>query len=860
MKKFLSILIGIALVLTCSFSNCQIAFADETPADETPRIELQYSVQEEQILAADETYTAEVWLYNVENVKSGEISLNGQTSKFGEIAGTAKNGTQLSSAVIWNEDLSYSSKAFETSITGNPIAPMMATDKITFSMKSAINVGSDGRKLATITVANTTAGKASLSFGGWGMRGSNVPACILKDDSKQPIYSTNNQGTFDVAYTWATSSEDGDEQTVWDSTWNSFRGNAENNAVVNYETPKGEATTALKWISKQGIGYTNNVSPALLIGDYVYVTSTTQLLRINKTTGEVEKTCELNGGTVWNTVSPAYGTATIDGKEKGVVFVSLVGGKMQAVDAKTMNTLWISKSACTGENKCPILYDANTQLVYTGYWSSESGSSAYVCFDAKTGHLKWKHEHKGGFFWAGGLIDGDYLIVGSDNGDESSGENSEASETNDHALSTLYVFEKQTGEIKDSRKELVGDQRSTIVKYNNKYYFTTKGGYLYKAEIDSSGKIASLTGKSYGNGQSTSTPVIHNGRVYFGLGGGFTNNGLQHVIVADADSLNEIYRAPMPGYPQGSGLLSTAYSDKEDGKVYIYFTYNCPPGGVTLLKDQAGQTEPDVEALYVPGEGLTQYCLSSVVADTDGTLYFHNDSGALFALEKNEAYLENITLDDNENRSIELLKSKDDASSKGFSQGYLNYYAVAEESASSVTFRFTKPEGVAVKINNRDLTGETFTLNLTDSQEKVNIEVKKGNYTRTYQVTVKKASADVSLSILGLAAGVGLNVRDYSVETVKNAAPTTCGLLEPNLSPEGSDYTLSRIHFWDDNNLRLDIRPKNSGATFKLRAQDKTQIRNGYSILDEDGYFLHVKKDWQYQWTDNYGTKDEKKY
>lgn len=80
MKKRISTLLSIILLLTCIFSTDQIAFASDLEQQDSvkPRIELRYSVSEDQTLEAGETYSAEVWLYNVADIKSGEIALNGQ--------------------------------------------------------------------------------------------------------------------------------------------------------------------------------------------------------------------------------------------------------------------------------------------------------------------------------------------------------------------------------------------------------------------------------------------------------------------------------------------------------------------------------------------------------------------------------------------------------------------------------------------------------------------------------------------------------------------------------------------------------------------------------------------------------------
>ena len=102
---------------------------------------------------------------------------------------------------------------------------------------------------------------------------------------------------------------------------------------------------------------------------------------------------------------------------------------------------------------------------------------------------------------------------------------------------------------------------------------------------------------------------------------------------------------PTQGYPQTSGLLTTAY--EKTGYVYVYFFDNYTPGTMRVLRDSAGQKEADAVyraaesyqgktysaayALFTPSGGQAQYCICSPIVDENGTIYFKNDSGYLMA-------------------------------------------------------------------------------------------------------------------------------------------------------------------------------------------------------------------------------------
>ena len=84
--------------------------------------------------------------------------------------------------------------------------------------------------------------------------------------------------------------------------------------------------------------------------------------------------------------------------------------------------------------------------------------------------------------------------------------------------------------------------------------------------------------------------------------------------------------------------------------MYVYFFDNFTPGKLRLLRDQPGQTAPDVTTpetivaggqtvtydtapvLFTPSGAQQQYAICSPITDESGTIYFKNDSAFLMAL------------------------------------------------------------------------------------------------------------------------------------------------------------------------------------------------------------------------------------
>ena len=152
---------------------------------------------------------------------------------------------------------------------------------------------------------------------------------------------------------------------------------------------------------------------------------------------------------------------------------------------------------------------------------------------------------------------------------------------------------------------------------------------------------------------------VHNGRVYYGTG---VLNGGGKMIIADATTLKTIYEVPLKGYPQASPLLSTAY-EKSEGKVYVYVTYNELPGGIAVIEDAPGQTEAKVSELFDVPSDIQQYCIASPICDSNGTIYYKNDSSHIIAIENTKKSEDvNITFDaDNGQEAVVKTVSEDEA-------------------------------------------------------------------------------------------------------------------------------------------------------------------------------------------------------
>ena len=436
------------------------------------------------------------------------------------------------------------------------------------------------------------------------------------------------------------------------SNWPAFRGGNDNNGVVNFKTPTQRDNAALSWASKIGDGYDKNaVSCPILITqdgyDYLIVYSGAKIYKVDAITGQTVATGTMQDASAYAINSPTYGD--------GMIFVGLSDGRVQAFDANTLESLWVYADPLEGQPNCPIVY--HNGYVYTGFWKGEEKNANFVCLSATdedpndTDEEKlatWTYTTKGGYYWAGAYVCDNYLLVTTDDGAD--GYSSQTGK--------LLCLNPTTGELLDEIDNLHGDARSSIAEENGVFYFTSKGGYFYQATVtatESGYELAvrelALENGTTGIPMSTSTPVVHNGRAYVGVSGSsqFTAYSGHNITVIDLTSMNIAYRVETKGYPQTSGLLTTAY-ESVDGYTYVYFIDNFTPGVLRVLKDKPGQTEPiltekevyeengvtkekmTAPILFEPAGHQAQYAICSPIADKYGTLYFKNDSGYLMAL------------------------------------------------------------------------------------------------------------------------------------------------------------------------------------------------------------------------------------
>lgn len=539
------------------------------------------------------------------------------------------------------------------------------TYTITVTRLAAIEVGFTVDPAdAKVTVWDSNKDRVAPTDGKYSVMADAEYTYLVQSDgyvSQKSTFKFSESSTVDITLAVATENPNLDKSIT--AEWGNFRNGDNNLGITNAKTPYAPEDTELLWAVKHGTGWAAAPGSPIMVDGDIYTYSGSTIRRLNSMTGEVVTEGTMVDKSSYSIVPMTYGD--------GMVFVGLSGGKIQAFNAKTLESLWVYTDELGGQPNCPITYKDG--YIYAGFWNSEDRNANFACINtvdedhASTTEAKyasWTYTRAGGFYWAGAYVTDKLAIVGTDDG-------AGGYDTNGAAL---LVFDRYTGEKLDAHEGIRGDLRSNVSHdpESDRVFFTTKGGILGNAQIDwDTGKILDYKevvikdAQGNANAMSTCTPSVYNGRIYIGVAGTsqFGANSGHGIAVYNLNgdgSMTQAYVYAIVGYPQTSAMVSTAYS-AEDGSVYIYLPYNYTPGGVSVLKDKPGQTAPvtttgsGYSEVFTPVGPLAQYCICSTIADQYGTIYYKNDSCYMMAITSKIESLEITqypTITENEDGSI----------------------------------------------------------------------------------------------------------------------------------------------------------------------------------------------------------------
>lgn len=429
--------------------------------------------------------------------------------------------------------------------------------------------------------------------------------------------------------------------------WTSFRGNIDNNAVTTARTPQTSAEASLKWSRDlKAVGsFWAKVGSPVISGTALYVPVDATLQVVDKNTGVITKSIALPFDTDY-TSRPVIGN--------GAIFVPLAGGRICAISLTTHNVLWTTPAVTTFDSSdttqthqslsTPLfdgtkLYFATTFADWTASYRGE-----LLCIDTSlettnaADRIVWTHDNKtSGYYWSGAQKFGSAIVIAGDDG-------------------MLTSLNAETGAVIAMKPLGTQEQvRTTIVAYKNQAILTTKSGRLYRVAINSDGTFGKGAWSARFAADSTITPAIFNNIAYVGgknLDATSSNKGVFCAI--NLATMEVIRRVETPSISQSSPLVSSANSMNP----YAYFSMNNMPGGLYAMS-LTGTS--GLDTIFEPSDpALQNFCMSSAIADTEGTLYYTNDSGNLFAIKSTPTpapVIAPVVVKSNEARISKVVKS-----------------------------------------------------------------------------------------------------------------------------------------------------------------------------------------------------------
>lgn len=495
----------------------------------------------------------------------------------------------------------------------------------------------DGRVLSTTSAAPYSYWSFFVNNG---YASVGAPSYFLKNGDCVEFRYVKGDGTQKPSTAPATNP--GTEHPDVDAAWNGFANGGSGSSTdaltptTKTDTPSWALNLLTEEQQKAGANFSAsdpiaaNGKVYLVTGASVYGGKTWNavLKEIDSATGSVVRSLGL-GSSMDSTCRPVIA--------QGIILIPLSGGYLQAVSAKTFETLWYS-DAFAMQNLSSLTVDGDYVYINTlDRWSGD---------DVQNGTVKRLNIHTGavagsasvtdgGYYWSGGLMVNGYYVVGGDFGQ-------------------VRVYSADLSKLVGSIKLEGGNIRSALTVHDGYIYAVTRdNGTLHKLTIGSDGSVTEAAKVQFA-AYSTSTPVF-SGKYAF-IGGATANNweskakaktkaaatakGLLSVIDLSDMSVKQITKAD--GEELGFESKGTPLVSTHDGETYVYFTLNgakgnwpnyTTGGGVYMYKlGDAEATE-----VFVPGSGYANYCMASVVCDQFGNLYYTNDSGHLFCV-KSQAH------------------------------------------------------------------------------------------------------------------------------------------------------------------------------------------------------------------------------
>lgn len=383
-----------------------------------------------------------------------------------------------------------------------------------------------------------------------------------------------------------------------DIEWGQHLGDKSNNAVVSAKAPTKNG--ALLWESfsnaPEDWGRVEAGTP-ILVNKNIYIVQNNRLQALDAKTGKVQMSSALDSDIGF------YANITYGG---GMVFVPLGNGQIQCFNAATLESMYLTEQpgGALGLFSIGGSIHYGNGSIYVGY-SDYAGNGYFAAYDTVDLDTKKKDEiitprwtsGTGDYYGTGAVTVGNYVIFAGDKGVVSS-------------------VDARSGKEADTC-QLKGSVSGAAVYTDGAVWIATKEK-LYKLTIGEDGQITEEASAALPL-ETNASPAVAGGKVYM-TGGDYNGHGFLAVYDLNLKEL----AVKMLDYKAGTPTVTTAYED-----AYVYFAQNAEKGALSVAKVTA-DNKISVRNLYVPVH--SNYSMSKVIIASDGTIYYTNDAGYLYAV------------------------------------------------------------------------------------------------------------------------------------------------------------------------------------------------------------------------------------
>ncbi len=442
-------------------------------------------------------------------------------------------------------------------------------------------------------------------------------------------------------------------------------------------TPTTAEGTELLWKAKFSDPYfmgTSMISTPVVTEDAVYVVNKDALYALDPATGKT--VWELDLGRRMDSICDPI-------LVENHLYIPLMEGVIKCVDINDQKIEWVSNNSYYEIDDHQTLgrLAYHDGYLYAGTWKGLSSDPTrrsegyYFCVSAADGTVQWCINGKknlggsstlrytidgnvnetAGFYWTEPVFIDNYILFTSEDGylyclntnydklgfnnyrgiiikiqtdEEAEQEDEEQEDPKPIPDSKLFRCGLSKAETKNCNCICAINKGGTVyrIQYNDisdtnlEHAFKITQKYDLFPEIENRAKI-----------NCTCTPVFHDGGFCFSA----YANGKGYLVFMEDRSVvfgGIGYLETSINGPLQSKLLFTNAMDLNGNKNEIlFFTANEKTGSLYTTVSPI-QSDAPVIKLFTPDKSDQNYCISKVVAGPDGTLYYSNDSGTLFAI------------------------------------------------------------------------------------------------------------------------------------------------------------------------------------------------------------------------------------